>query len=172
MTIGEKIKKIREFRNMTQQELGEAVGFAIKNAAIRIAQYEMDYRVPKGELIQLLAKTLDVNHIAIRPPVSGAAEDIMQTLFWLEETHDESLIDIFEILPSRKDSHTYKPDTTGAYSRNPIGITIKYPLVQDFMKDWMIVKQKYADGEISAEKYFDWKLKWPYSVKPNKSKRK
>jgi transcriptional regulator with XRE-family HTH domain len=172
MTIGEKIKKIREFRSMTQQELGEAVGFAVKNAAIRIAQYEMDYRVPKDELIHQIATILDVNYVAIRPPVSGAAEDIMQTLFWLEETSEGKLINIFEILPSKKESHTYKTDTAGAYAHNPIGITINYPLVQDFMKDWLIVKQKYDGGEISRKEYFDWKLKWPRSVKVRKSKKK
>jgi transcriptional regulator with XRE-family HTH domain len=168
MTIGEKIKKIREFRGMTQQELGEAVGFAVKNAAIRIAQYEMDYRVPKDELIQQIASALNANYVAIRPPVSGAAEDIMQTLFWIEETSEGNLISIFEILPSKRDYHTYKSDMKVAYSRNPIGITINYPLVQDFMKDWMIVKQKYAEGEIDRDEYFDWKLKWPYSIVNNK----
>ncbi|MDR0357048.1 MAG: helix-turn-helix domain-containing protein [Clostridiales Family XIII bacterium] len=172
MTIGEKIKKIREFRGMTQQELGEAVGFAVKNAAIRIAQYEMNYRVPKDDLIQQIAKALDVYYIAIHPHVSGAAEDIMQTLFWLEETNDGSLIDIFEILPAKKESHTYRADMIGADSHNPIGISINYPLVQKFMKDWMIIKQKLADGEINKGDYFNWKLNWPYSVKRKRSKKK
>ena len=30
MTIGDKIKKIRTFRNMTQAELGAALGWALK----------------------------------------------------------------------------------------------------------------------------------------------
>ena len=162
MAIGEKIKKIREFRGMTQQELGEAVGFAIKNAAVRIAQYEINYRVPKDELIRQIAKTLDVNYIAIRPPAGGAAEDIMQTLFWLEETDGEGLIDIFEIIPSKKNSHTFKPDAFAKNARNPIGLTINYPLIQEFIKDWMIVKQKFAKGEITKEEYFNWKLTWPH----------
>ena len=48
MTVGEKIKKIRTFRGMTQKELGLAVGFEEKGADNRIAQYETNYRVPKG----------------------------------------------------------------------------------------------------------------------------
>ena len=40
MTVGEKIKKIRTFRGMTQKELGLAIGFEEKGADNRIAQYE------------------------------------------------------------------------------------------------------------------------------------
>ena len=47
MTVGEKIKKIRTFRGITQKELGLAVGFEEKGADNRIAQYETNYRVPK-----------------------------------------------------------------------------------------------------------------------------
>ena len=44
MTIGKKIKFVRKFRKMTQQELGVAIGLDEKGAANRIAQYECDYR--------------------------------------------------------------------------------------------------------------------------------
>ena len=46
MTIGDKIKKIRTFRKMTQAELGAALGWGEKGAN-RLAQYETNYRVPK-----------------------------------------------------------------------------------------------------------------------------
>ena len=42
MTIGDKIKKIRTFRNMTQAELGAALGWGDKGAN-RLAQYETNY---------------------------------------------------------------------------------------------------------------------------------
>ena len=51
MTVGDKIKKIRTFRGMTQKELGLAIGFEEKGADNRIAQYETNYRVPKRELL-------------------------------------------------------------------------------------------------------------------------
>ena len=38
MTVGDKIKKIRTFRGMTQKELGLAIGFEEKGADNRIAQ--------------------------------------------------------------------------------------------------------------------------------------
>lgn len=51
MNIGEKIKRIRQHRRMTQKELGELVDLS----ANRIAQYEMGYRVPKKPLLNQIA---------------------------------------------------------------------------------------------------------------------
>ena len=50
MTIGEKIKRVRKFRKMTQAELGTAVGLG-ENAQNRIAHYERGTRVPQKELL-------------------------------------------------------------------------------------------------------------------------
>ena len=38
MSVGDRIKRARNFRGMTQKELGIAVGFDEKSADIRIAQ--------------------------------------------------------------------------------------------------------------------------------------
>ena len=51
MTVGDKIRKIRTFRGMTQKELGVAIGLEEKGADNRVAQYETDYRVPKKVLL-------------------------------------------------------------------------------------------------------------------------
>lgn len=61
MTVGDKIRKIRTFRGMTQKELGLAVGFEEKGADNRIAQYETNYRVPKRELLDKIAEALRVD---------------------------------------------------------------------------------------------------------------
>lgn len=73
MTVGDKIKKIRTFRGMTQKELGLAIGFEEKGADNRIAQYETNYRVPKRELLDKIAEALRVDRqnfytIAPAPP--------------------------------------------------------------------------------------------------------
>ena len=89
MTVGEKIKTIRTFRGMTQRELGLAVGFPEKNADNRIAQYETDYRVPRKEMLDKIAFALHTNCLNFYSIYegAGAAEDIMRTLFWLEESN-------------------------------------------------------------------------------------
>ena len=47
MAVGDRIKRARNFRGMTQKELGIAIGFEEKSADIRIAQYESNTRTPK-----------------------------------------------------------------------------------------------------------------------------
>ena len=42
--MGDKIHRIRDFRGMTQKQLGKAVGFDEKSADVRIAQYESGTR--------------------------------------------------------------------------------------------------------------------------------
>ena len=103
MTVGEKIKKIRTFRGMTQKELGLAVGFEEKGADNRIAQYETNYRVPKRELLDKIAQALRVesqNFYTLRP---GCAEDFMRTFFWLDEDSPGS-IRLFQLVrnPGRR----------------------------------------------------------------------
>ena len=61
MNIGEKIKRIRQHRRMTQKELGELVDLS----ANRIAQYEMGYRVPKKPLLNQIAEALRVSTVPL-----------------------------------------------------------------------------------------------------------
>ncbi len=49
MAVGDRIKRARNLRGMTQKELGIAIGFEEKSADIRIAQYESNTRTPKEE---------------------------------------------------------------------------------------------------------------------------
>ena len=86
MTIGERIKKIRVFRKMTIDDLGGALGFEGKNMSVRISQYETGARIPGDDMIQKLADALHCNYKAISDYSLGAAEDIIETLFWLEES--------------------------------------------------------------------------------------
>ena len=59
MTIGQRIKKIRIFRGMTQKELGTMMGFGL-NGDIRIAQYESGVRTPKKQMLLKMADVLCV----------------------------------------------------------------------------------------------------------------
>ena len=86
MTIGERIKKIRVFRKMTMDDLGSALGFEGKNMSVRISQYETGARIPGDDMILKLADALHCNYKAISDYSLGAAEDIIETLFWLEES--------------------------------------------------------------------------------------
>ena len=67
MNIGEKIKRIRQHRRMTQKELGELVDLS----ANRIAQYEMGYRVPKKPLLNQIAEALRVSTVPLSDSYNG-----------------------------------------------------------------------------------------------------
>ena len=75
MTIGEKIKRLRKERSMTQEELGEAIG--VQKAAIN--KYETGVVVNlKREIIAKIAKVFEVNPVWLMddqdgwPPVPSA----------------------------------------------------------------------------------------------------
>ena len=95
MTQGERIKHIRQKRGMTQQELGEACGFTEASAGVRIRQYESNKKSPKDDTLMIIAKALKVNYIAIKNYDLGSAEDILETLFWLDA--GGNTIDLFSL---------------------------------------------------------------------------
>ena len=75
MTIGEKIKRLRKERNMTQEELGEAIG--VQKAAVN--KYETGIVVNlKREIIAKIARVFEVNPVWLMddqdgwPPVPSA----------------------------------------------------------------------------------------------------
>ena len=76
MTIGKKIKLVRKFRKMTQQQLGEAIGIEGKGAANRIAQYECDYQISQNNMLIEMEKVININPLLFFSPVPGNAEDI------------------------------------------------------------------------------------------------
>ena len=55
MAIGERIRFFRNLRGMTQKYLGMRLGFPVRSADVRLAQYEMGTRTPKADLIEGLA---------------------------------------------------------------------------------------------------------------------
>lgn len=166
MTIGDKIKKIRTFRNMTQKELGEAIGLGEKGAN-RLAQYETNYRVPKKELLDEMAAVLDVNPLALYDTTDYNASEIMEILFWIDEFSPSS-IHLFQLekYPGEKcnendDQSVRYHDSDNWPAHPPVGLWFNYGLINDFMKEWAIRKQELQFGQISREEYFEWKINWP-----------
>ena len=73
MAVGDRIKRVRNFRGMTMKELGMAVGFDEKSADVRIAQYENNSRKPKEELMRKIAAALDVSVAYLEDPTMNDA---------------------------------------------------------------------------------------------------
>ena len=173
MTVGEKIKKIRTFRGMTQKELGLAVGFEEKGADNRIAQYETNYRVPKRELLDKIAQALRVDFQSFYTLRPGCAEDFMRTFFWLDEDSPGS-IRLFQLVrnPGKTgasdDTAVRYNDTDDWPAQPPVGIYFNYGLVDEFMREWLLRQQELHAGEITREEYFEWKINWPCTCDDSK----
>jgi len=142
MAVGDRIKRIRNMRGMTQKELGLAVGFDDSSADVRIAQYESGTRTPKEAMLKKIAEILDVNFRSLYEPTLYAAEDIMYTLFELDEHYKIFL----------------------TQSQTQIGVIFDTKLLNDFLQEWLIRKQELADGAITKEEYSEWKVNWPQST--------
>ena len=135
--MGDKIHRIRDFRGMTQKQLGKAVGFDEKSADVRIAQYESGTRTPKQALVDRLAEVLADDEIL-------GTEGVMMMLFELDEHYPISVEDCTD-----EDGNKRK------------GIIFGSILLNDFFTEWQRRKKDLADGKISKAEYTEWKLNWP-----------
>ena len=90
MTVGEKIKKIRQHRGLTLYELGLRSGFE-NYADVRIAQYENGSRTPKQPLLKKIAAALDVDPIVLSSQATSF-EEVIQSLIWIDESKEVDAI--------------------------------------------------------------------------------
>ncbi|HWR19024.1 MAG TPA: helix-turn-helix transcriptional regulator [Clostridia bacterium] len=157
MAIGERIKRARNFRKLTQKELGLAIGFDENTADVRIAQYESNTRTPKEDMLRKIAEALNVNYRSLYEPTRYSAEDVMYTLFELDEHY---LMQLHEIIDN---SDPYSPE-------KHVAVNFNAHLLDDFMGEWQERKKDLADGTISKAEYMEWKLNWPQTAGETPSK--
>lgn len=86
MTLGNKIRKYRQLRGLTQKELGLMAGFSEATADSRIRKYESDAMAPRTAIRQKLADALDVDLSALSDLDISTHEEVMHALFQLEES--------------------------------------------------------------------------------------
>lgn len=146
MAIGDRIKRARLFRGLTQKEFGRQVGFDEKTADVRIAQYESGVRTPKEDMLRTMAEVLDVNYRSLYEPTLYAAEDLMFTLFELDEHYN---IELHEI-----------PDPKYPKKKH-IAVQFHSNVLDSFLIEWLQRKKDLADDTISKDEYTEWKLNWP-----------
>lgn len=168
MQISERIKKVREYRNIKQKDLGVAIGFPATSAAVRIAQYENGTRMPKKETAIAISKVLQCNYINFYDGADlSEAERIMMDFFWLEESVQGALY-IFQL-----QKYNDKEDSRIAYGMfndyqydgvfPPVAMAFNYNKINDFMREWAIHFQERQKKEISDAEYLEWKLNWPFT---------
>lgn len=145
MAIGERIRFIRNLRNMTQKWLGQAVGFDEKTADVRMAQYESGTRTPKADLTKALAHTLDVSPKALDLPDIDSDIGLMHTLFALEDLRGLRVGKIDDEICLRLDKSK--------------GMT--YVGMLEMLSAWQEQAAKLEAGEITKEEYDQWRYRYP-----------
>lgn len=144
MAIGNRIKLFRNMRNLTQKELGAKVGFPFNATDVRIAQYESEKRIPKDDMVNKLASTLDVSPAAIKVPDIDTDIGLMHTLFALEDTRPFRISKIDDTICISLDKH----DSS-------------YISMLDMLSLWYDEYEKLQNGEISKEEYDQWRYTYP-----------
>ena len=145
MAIGERIRYIRNLRNMTQKWLGMAIGFDEKTADVRMAQYESGTRTPKDNYVADIAKALSVSPKALDLPDIDSYVGLAHTLFALEDIYGIQIGDIDGELCLRLDK-----------SR---GMT--YLSMLDIFTAWQQEAEKLRNGNVTKEDYDDWRYNYP-----------
>lgn len=170
MQIGTRIKIIREFRNLTQKDLGLMCGFDIRHADVRIRQYELNKRVPKNDMLLIIAQKLQVSFHAIRPYFTDDYSsnidktlDFIEVLFWLEEFNQT--FDLFPFESTTEIDRNYIAQLNRTTYENFIpyvGIVFHNQYFNKDLIDWQNKKNELSVGKITLDEYRDWKFKYPH----------
>lgn len=64
MSFGQRLKRIRNHRDLTMKQLGMNLNIPERQADVRISQYESDKKMPRKDIIEQMARILDVNEWA------------------------------------------------------------------------------------------------------------
>ena len=124
----DKVKYLRQYRNMTQKELGLKIGFAERSAGVRIAQYESGTRFPKQDKIDKIADALNFQSAVFQIPFFDDVKILLEQIPKWEELLGKD----FKLLTSVK---------------NKTAKTIY---------DWLSFYLKYLEDSYSNEDYEKW----------------
>lgn len=139
MTIGEKIRKFRLEKNLTQKELA----IMCRNSESAIRNYELGNRTPNMDQLQVIADALQINVYALSDPSIDTYTGAIHTLFAMEEAYGLHPI-------TDEDGQIY--------------LTVDYQkggALQDSIEAWSKIYEKLRKEAVSESEYYDWKSKYP-----------
>lgn len=148
LAIGDKIRNIRMKRDMTQKELGLAIGFSDRTADVRMAQYESGTRVPKEAVILKIAEALKVNPDYLMAPAINKTEEIIHALIYLDELNQ---------LQMEAEEYT----TPEGNDLKRIKLSLTY--LDRYLEEWYEKKKALENELITQDEYYEWKINWPDS---------
>ncbi len=153
MTLGDKIRKYRTLKGLTQAQLGSMV----KLTGDRIRQYENDVRKPKDGKLMEIAESLNINPTALFEPDYRNPNSVMHTFFELEDIYGlrfEKVGETYQLVFSKSDdcqNSDWLIEGIAAW-------TDKRKELQPDIND---SAEAIADKK---EKYAFWKARYPYDL--------
>ena len=135
LSQGSRIKFIRIFRHLTQDNISDDLGITGENKRRTLTRYEKGERNPSQARLNELSNILLVNDNLIKQYEFKSVSDIIYFLLWLEEMFPKMRIDL---------------------GTNDKTINL-------FFDEWNIMRDKKQKMMINYEEYFEWKLN--YKVK-------
>ncbi|MFI3165965.1 MAG: helix-turn-helix transcriptional regulator [Bacillota bacterium] len=176
MTVGQKLKLMRKFRDMTQLELGLAIGFTEQSAKVRIHQYEADIKIPRDNVLEKITDVLNVSKYNFQQNHKNTIVSIMQQLFWLEEdicaiTKTYNINNFYNIQNDILSNYTESAD--GVFTlKNEDSINISnannaYTPSDIFavaFDDYRIMQNHLYENRITLDTYLEWKFQWPFTT--------
>jgi transcriptional regulator with XRE-family HTH domain len=144
MSRRERLRYIRNWRNLTQKELGVEVGFNESNADIRISQYENGARNPRKDTIEKMAKVLQVDPWILAEPEVDY-EKMVQALIILEDAQGVKI--------ERRNGKLALiiDEVKGAVA----------PALQEALVHWADKADAFKEGLISEDEYNEWRYNFP-----------
>ncbi len=156
-TIGGKIKKIREYRNLTQKQLGIRCGYSEPTADVRIGQYEKNKKIPREKALETLAEALEIDKHSLFDADLVSESKAIHALFDIEDLHG--------LRPVKINGHIYL-DFCG---ETIIGTKVDYYSHYDFLNKWYEMLEKNTvtptdskEEALQKRKEYDlWRYEYP-----------
>jgi transcriptional regulator with XRE-family HTH domain len=158
-SIGWRIKRYRELRGLTQKQLGVLCGFPEGSADVRIAQYEKNKKVPRDNVLKLLAEALNIDELALFNEELYHRSRMYHILFEIE--------DLYGLHPVLKEDGCYYLEFSGPTLNSKEEVS--YASYQSFLEKWQQMRQQYGpnrddsaeEREKKSREYSLWKGGFP-----------
>lgn len=134
LSQGSRIAYIRQFRNLSQDDVSDSLGLTGESKRRTMTRYEKGERAPKEERLKVLAKILLTNINLIKVYDFKSESDLVYFLLWLEIKYPNLRIDI----------------------------NTKNEIFNKFLEVWNEMRLKYQAGKIKLEDYIEWKITYEY----------
>ena len=157
--VGDRIRKIRIEKRLSQSELGDMVGLT----ADRIQKYENGARKPKADLLKKISDALGVSPLALTDPVTTNYTGAMYAMFELENTFN------------------MKIEKSGEDETPAMRLTVDFrEHLYEYMKEWYDIyshtqaELKAASSDVERDEimksYHNWQWTFPQGI-TNKTER-